>query len=122
MAHGFYAFMGGIAFEIPENITESKQFLPSHSHEVWFLGYEGIQILSDLAEYRDIVPNLSRKEIETRSKANGLAKTLVCIQALWFITQCITRRMCDRKTSNFSIVEVIRLIPLYRCSRTAHSY
>ena len=85
--------MGGIAFELPENITESKQFLPSHSKEVWFISHKGIRMLSEQAEYRDIIPNLLREEIESRSKANGLAKTLVCIQALWFIIQCITRRM-----------------------------
>ena len=91
--HGFYAIMGGIAFEIPENIPGSKKFLPSHSNEIWFIGHEGVQLLSEQAEYRDIVPDLSTKEIESKSKANGLAKTLICIQALWFIAQCITRRM-----------------------------
>ncbi|KAM0802741.1 hypothetical protein BDR22DRAFT_819419 [Usnea florida] len=91
MTHGFYATMGGIAFEIPENITESKQFLPSHSKEVWFISHEGIHFLSEQAEFRDMIPNISREEIESRSKANGLAKILVCIQALWFIIQCVTR-------------------------------
>ena len=93
MTHGFYATTGGIAFEIPENINESEQFLPSHSKEVWFISHKGIRILSEQAELRDMIPNLSREEIESRSKANGFAKTLVCIQALWFIIQCITRRM-----------------------------
>ena len=91
--HGFYAIMGGIAFEIPGNIPESEKFLPSQSKEFWFIGYKGVEILSKTAEYRDIVPNLSTEEIGSKSKANGLAKTLVCIQALWFIAQCITRRM-----------------------------
>ena len=91
--HGFYAAMGGIAFEIPEGIPESERFLPSHVKETWFISSKGIRLLSAQADYRDIVPNLSADEIESKSKANGLAKTLVCIQALWFIAQCITRRM-----------------------------
>ena len=93
MTHGFYAVMGGLAFDIPENIPESKKFFSSHSKETWFISLAGIQLLLEQAEYRDILPNLSVEEIESRSKANGLAKTLVCIQALWFIAQCITRRM-----------------------------
>ena len=93
MTHGFYAIMGGIAFEIPDNIPESRKFLPSHLKETWFIGNKAIRLLLEQAEYRDIIPNLSVGEIESRSKANGLAKTLVCIQALWFIAQCITRCM-----------------------------
>ena len=85
--------MGGIAFEIPENIPESRKFLPSNSKETWFINQDGFRILSATAKFRDILPNLSAEEIKSKSKANGLAKTLVCIQALWFIAQCITRRM-----------------------------
>ena len=114
--------MGGIAFELPENIPESKKFLPSHSKEVWFITYEGIELLLRQADQRDIIPNVSKEEIESKSKANGVAKTLVCIQALWFMAQCITRRMCDRTIFNLCTVEVIKLISPHRCSRTTHSY
>ena len=88
--------MGGIAFEIPENIPESRKFLPpnSNSKETWFISQDGFHLLSAEAELRDIIPNLSEEEIKSKSKANGLTKTLVCIQALWFVAQCITRRMC----------------------------
>ena len=96
MVHGFYAFMGGIAFEIPESLPESKRFLPSNTSETWFLSRDRISLLSKVAEKgidRDVFPDLSQEEIESKSKANGLAKALVCVQALWFIAQCLTRRM-----------------------------
>lgn len=91
--HGFYAIMGGFAFEIPENLPESKRFLPLHTREFWFMNGWGIRKVVAKEAGRDVFPNLSVEEIKSRSKANGLAKALVCIQALWFIAQCITRRM-----------------------------
>ena len=87
--HGFYALMGGIAFEISE--SESEKLLPSKTKEIWFIGDEGIHALTKLEHAREIIPDLSEEEIKSKSKANGLAKAFVCIQALWFIAQCLTR-------------------------------
>ena len=81
--------MGGIAFEISE--SESEKFLPYKTKEIWFIGDEGIRYLTKLEHGREIIPNLSEEEIKSKSRANGLAKTLVCIQALWFIAHCLTR-------------------------------
>ncbi len=95
IVHGFYARMGGIAFEIPE--TEAKKFLPSKTEdttkEFWFVSDFGIKALLRRENGRNVLPDLSEEEIKSKSKASGLAKALVCIQALWFIAQCITRRM-----------------------------
>ena len=91
MVHGFYAVMGGIAFEISE--SESKKFLPSKTKEVWFIGGREIRRFAKLERGREVIPNLSEEEIKSKSKANGLAKALVCIQALWFMAQCLTRCM-----------------------------
>ncbi|KAL9062710.1 MAG: hypothetical protein Q9161_009754 [Pseudevernia consocians] len=88
-AHGFYALMGGIAFEISD--SEFEKFLPSKTKEIWFIGGGGIRDLIEDEDGRNIIPNLSEEEIKSKSKANGLAKALVCIQALWFIAQCLTR-------------------------------
>ena len=87
--HGFYAVMGGIAFEISE--SESEKFLPSKTKEIWFIGSRDIRDLTELESGREVIPNISEEEIKSKSKANGLAKALVCIQALWFIAQCLTR-------------------------------
>ena len=86
--------MGGIAFHVPENLPESKKFLPSDASETWFL--EGEFAYSEMLEddsLRDSLPNLSKEEIKSKSKANGLAKAFVCVQALWFIAQCFSRCM-----------------------------
>jgi hypothetical protein len=35
--------------------------------------------------------NISKKDLQDKSKANGLAKSLVCFQAFWFCVQCLAR-------------------------------
>lgn len=88
--HGFYAGMGGLAIHISESLPESQRFLPLNASETIFIGYHGLQCL---VEQEPDLLDLSEIEIKSKSKANGLAKALVCIQALWFIAQCLTRRM-----------------------------
>lgn len=41
--------------------------------------------------YQEMVPRISAQTIKDKSKANGLAKGLICIQALWFCAQFVTR-------------------------------
>ena len=84
--------MGGIAFEIPGNLPESKRFLPSDASEFCFVSFDGIHVLLEEEIGRNVIPDLSVEEIKSKSKANGVAKALVCIQAVWFIAQCLTRR------------------------------
>ena len=38
-----------------------------------------------------IIPDLSASSIMDKSKANGLARALLCLQALWYCLQCIGR-------------------------------
>lgn len=38
-----------------------------------------------------LLPQLSKEEIEDKSKADTIAKALICIQALWFFTQSMAR-------------------------------
>lgn len=90
--HGFYAVMGGIAFEIPENLPESERFLPSRTVESWFVNHNWIRSLLEKDIGHELIPDLSEEEIKSKSKASNLAKALVCIQVLWFIAQCFTRR------------------------------
>lgn len=84
--------MGGLAIRIPNNLPESKKSLPSDNSETWFLTSDGVQHLLKQESTHADLPDLSMEDIKSKSKANGLAKALVCIQALWFIAQCITRR------------------------------
>ena len=85
--------MGGIASEVPENAPQPTAFFPFHAKDIVFVTDDGIRLLSRHETGRKVVPNLSEEEIRSKSKANGIAKSLVCVQALWFIAQCITRRM-----------------------------
>lgn len=85
--------MGGFAIQIPGNLPESKKFLPSDNSETWFLTEAGIHfLLKEEGNGNDQIPDLSEEDIQSKSKANGLAKGLICLQALWFIAQCLTRR------------------------------
>ena len=111
--------MGGIAFEISE--SESEKFLPSKIKEIWFISDRGIRRLTALESGREIIPNVSEEEIKSKSKANGLAKAFVCIQALWFIAQCLTRRKWPKCFHSwFAVVEKAELTSA--SSRTTHSH
>ena len=90
--------MGGLAIQIPKDLPKSERFLPPDGTGIWFVTHKGIELL--LAEGgtgQDEFPNLSYEDIKSKSKANGLAKTLVCFQASWFIAQCLTRRKYNLK-------------------------
>lgn len=92
IVHGFYANMGGFAILIPSNLPPQKKFLPTDKDQMWFITNVGLRsLLDEEGPGRDEFSNLSEDEIKSKSKANSLAKTLVCIQALWFILQCLTR-------------------------------
>jgi hypothetical protein len=42
------------------------------------------------------LPDPASEEIEDKSKADALGKGIVCIQALWFIIQCVARLASER--------------------------
>ena len=109
--------MGGLAIQISDNLPESKKFLPSDKSEMWFLTFDGVHHLLKQEPTHGDLPDLSKEEIRSKSKASALAKALVCIQALWFIAQCITRRTF--KSCFLDLLLAILLMTL--CSRTAHS-
>ena len=48
-------------------------------------------LLYILEDEPDLIPDISKEYIWDKSKAGNLAKTLVCLQALWFCVQCILR-------------------------------
>lgn len=95
LTHGFYAVSGGYALQIPKDLPEAERFLPSDTDEIWFLDERLIEFWADHETRRNELPNLSKEEIKSKSKAGSMAKTLVCVQAMWFIMQFITRRAFD---------------------------
>ena len=90
LVHAFYIVMGGYAFDV------SKDPEP----RIWPRGVDRLTpnvmtvmncLLSQEKDLRTLLPFLSEAEIWDKSKANGLAKAIVCIQAAWFCTQCVAR-------------------------------
>ena len=76
LRHSFYANMGGFVLQA----RESTPF-PIHGLHIIYLLKEG---------YLEL-PAITSEEISDKSKANLLAKALVCLQTGWFVVQCFGR-------------------------------
>lgn len=76
MEMAFFAISGGFALPSPLPSRLSLALTPN-----------GILFLRRL----DLLPNIAISSIQDKSKADGIAKALVCIQAGWFLIQCIAR-------------------------------
>lgn len=90
LVHGFYIVMGGYVFD-----TSREPGLQIWPSDVQRLTPSAVAVLACLlssdSDLRTVIPFLSMEEIWDKSKANSLAKAIVCIQAFWFCTQCIVR-------------------------------
>lgn len=85
--HSFYAGMGGFIVDITE-LPEDKRFFPGSRKELT-LAPETVLFL---AEHEPSILNVpSEAELRDKSKASGLGKAIVCLQATWFLTQFISR-------------------------------
>ena len=83
--HSHFALMGGFAFD-------------THKSRINYLPYRRTRLtltphaLRKLAEYEpDLIPDISKEDIDDKSKADWFAKSLACIQACWFIVQFVGR-------------------------------
>jgi hypothetical protein len=85
MIHSHFAIMGGFAFDTGTGV---ESFLPGQRTRVT-LSNRGVYALAQNAP--EFLPNFSEQQIQDKSKANNLAKTLVCLQATWFCLQCVSR-------------------------------
>ena len=85
MTHSFYAIMGGFAFDTSD---AEPNFLPNHRSRLCISAY-GLSYIAKKAP--ELIPDVAEKQIRDKSKADSLAKFIVCLQALWFCVQCITR-------------------------------
>ncbi|KAL8684662.1 MAG: hypothetical protein Q9224_006203 [Gallowayella concinna] len=77
--------MGGFSMDCA---FSEKSFLPSGLTRAT-LTPDGIRFL--LEHEPGALPSITREQIQDKSKADGIKKTLVCAQASWFCLQCITR-------------------------------
>jgi hypothetical protein len=86
MAHSYYAVMGGYAFDDSDS---DEKFMPDDVPRAALTPSRLLKLID--CGLISLLPNLSESQIRDKSKASGLAKTLVCIQATWFCVQCIFR-------------------------------
>ena len=79
--------MGGFAIDISGR-PENERFLPSKQTRC-ALTASGIAALFK----RNItyIPDISRQDIDDKSKYGSFAKFVVCMQLTWFLYQCISR-------------------------------
>ena len=83
--------MGGWGFRV-DRLHERQNLQPNCHQEICCLNPEGVAILVAENAHNSWLPNISQHDIKAMSKADGLAKSLVCLQAIWFLAQCLTRR------------------------------
>lgn len=75
--HGFYANMGGFHLKTPD----LEHSFPINATQLLYL------VRRNYIEY----PAFSAKDVWDKSKADGFQKLFTCIQAGWFIVQCLGR-------------------------------
>jgi hypothetical protein len=95
--------MGGIAFAPTQN--RSKPFLPDEFRDKRYT-LSLMEVIVVAEECPKLLDPVSDHEIKDKSKSNDLAKAIVCLQASWFIAQCISRLATD---SPISLLEVRKL-------------
>ncbi|CAG8971201.1 hypothetical protein HYALB_00010574 [Hymenoscyphus albidus] len=83
MVHSFYAGMGGFVVEPDGPANEGGPVLTVSARGMAFLARCGH------------LPNISKDDIKDKSKADGLAKSFVCIQAGWMVVQVLGRVIND---------------------------
>ena len=87
--HSYFALMGGFAMD-------TRGMSVNMLSEGRTRGTLTVFALKTIAKNAPMVlPDLSKSEITDKSKANGLAKTLVCLQASWFCAQMLGRLATD---------------------------
>ena len=77
--------MGGFAFDTS---SAPAKFLPKETNRLT-ISLDGLRYIAEYAPA--LIPDISEEYIRDKSKADGLAKVLVCLQAIWFCVQCIVR-------------------------------
>lgn len=70
-------------------VVQARDLGPNYGTGDFVLSERGIGFLARIEP--ESVPNISESEVLDNSKASTLAKTIVCLQALWFCIQCIAR-------------------------------
>lgn len=86
--------MGGVGIRITEKFHPHQDKTWDVDGETLFLSDSTVETLVERDPHAALALMPSKEEIASKSKADGFAKALVCMQALWFLAQCLTRRKC----------------------------
>ncbi|KAK0625470.1 hypothetical protein B0T17DRAFT_532864 [Bombardia bombarda] len=88
MTQCFYAVMGGFAVDIPwtKNYSQHSDHDDPRQQRVT-IAPEGIRLLSLLGR----LPQIHESQIQDKSKADWMAKTIICTQAGWMLLQVLGR-------------------------------
>ena len=90
MTHSFFASTGGFTFDCVPYIWSAQNptgFLPEGTPPRLTITARGMAFLATCGQ----VPDVPKGDIDDKSKADALAKTLVLIQAAWMLLQVIGR-------------------------------
>ncbi|WQF77223.1 hypothetical protein CDEST_02237 [Colletotrichum destructivum] len=82
MTQCFYAVMGGFVVDLPSSDDDDEDAVKRVT-----VTPEGIRLLSFIGK----LPEIHESQIQDKSKADWMAKSLVCIQAGWMVAQVIGR-------------------------------
>lgn len=87
MVHSFYVLMGGFVVDISE-LPDNEKFFPLFRNRLTLTP----KTILFLAEHEPSLLDIpSEADLRDRSKANGITKVIVCLQATWFLVQFISR-------------------------------
>ena len=75
----YYAVCGGLAIDTSSFSKQPRMTLTA----------KGIVLLAEIG----LLPQVSKEDVDDRSKADSIAKILVCTQAIWFLLRCFARRV-----------------------------
>jgi hypothetical protein len=107
--HSHFALMGGFAFD---SSTSLINIIPDGRTRLT-LTVQGLRKIA--ANEPDLIPDISEQIIQDKSKSDGFAKLLVCLQACWFIVQTIGRLATG---SAISLLEMSTLLHAVCCLAT----
>ena len=103
LRYGFYVAMGGLVYEV-EKLHDDFPLVT--------LTPGGIIALARQGQFVDI----SNEDITDKSKADIFTKSLICIQVLWMVIQCIARKAAGYPLTLLEIhtmVHVVCALTLY---------
>ncbi|RBR24241.1 uncharacterized protein FIESC28_02974 [Fusarium coffeatum] len=122
LKYAFCIVMGAVRFDVHDILSLSdldeihRDYFQNNGHRRRSVR-PGPAAIIKLAEGGHWI-QIPNQDIDDKSKADIIQKTLVVIQVLWMVTQCIARRIYDLPLSLLevhTIVHVVCAILLYAC-------